>query len=224
VCGLFALLTSACATAPVYRPPVDLPSGRSVEIGAAVDLGLGVDATGGGGLVGAMPGTAAWGLFRTQAGFDFFGAGRVNGGIALSDGSYAGTLLNGAAGLRYRMPQGFLEDMRFAFEVWGDYLQFDLGFLPESSPPLPVFQQYIGGMVRATIAQRAAPGVWVYIAPTTGVTVPLHEDHRPFFGVVPEAPLGVVFQPFDLMSFVVEGGYSPLLQGGYLGGGLIVQL
>jgi hypothetical protein len=223
--AVLALLLSACASTPVYRPAVDLPGKRNVEIGAGLDVAVGVDSAGGNGLVSAMPGTTAWAAFRTEAGFDLFGAGRINGAVAIADGSFAGTLINAQAGVRYRVAQNYLEDMRFAFEVWGDYLQLDLSVLPVSDVALPQFQQYASGMVRAFVAQRAGDGVWVYIAPTTGLTLPLHpNDPRPFSGVLPEIPLGVVFQPFDLMSFVVEGGYSPLLQGGYVGGALMVQL
>lgn len=211
---LLSLLVGAgCASTPSYRPPVDLPNDGQFEGGVAVETGANLTA--------AAPGTVAWALFRTKPGFDVFAAGRANPAVNF-DGTYAGVLFGGSAGVRYRLTQNFFEDMRVAVEAYGDFLQFDYSFrAPASGPPT---QRFITGVVRLPVAQRASEGLWVYTAPTVGISIPLHDNPvAPFFGIN-EMPIGIVWSPLDYMSVVVEGGVQITLGGGYLGAALMFHI
>jgi len=208
--ALTLLLGAGCASTPSYRPPIDLPNNGTFEGGVALETGANLTA--------AAPGAVAWALFRTEPGFDVFAAGRANPAITY-DGQYAGVLVGGSAGVRYRLTQHFFEDMRFAAEAYGDFLQFDYSFrAPAVGPPL---QRFITGVVRLPVAQRATENLWVYTAPTVGISIPLHDNPAaPFFGIN-EMPLGIVWTPLDYMSVVVEGGMQITLGGGY--GGVAVM-
>jgi hypothetical protein len=123
-------------------------------------------------------------------------------------------------GLRFRLPQEYLPDMRFAFEAMGDYLEENLHFAAGGA----VTRRHLSGIVRLPIAQRASDAVWVYTAPTLGLALPLYaEAPYPFFGLN-EIPLGVVVNVHEYASVVAEGGYLIPINGGYVGVGLILHL
>lgn len=214
-----APLLASCASVPQYRPVYDLAPGRSVEVGAVPQVGVGFDPSDGS-FSGSAPGASAWVAYRTGADLDIFAAGHASFGLSLTDGSYAGNQFGASAGIRYRVQQDFLPDMRFAFEVFGDYLQDDYAFVGDGRTT----RRHISGIARIPIAQRAAANVWVYTAPTLGISLPLYDDPpHPFFGIQ-EMPLGVVAGITDWLSVVVEGGYLIPLNGGYLGVGVILTL
>lgn len=212
-------LSAGCASVPQYRPVYDLPGGKTVEVGLVPQAGVAFD-TDASALSGAAPGANAWATFRTTAGFDVFAAGHGSVGLSLVNGAYAGTQFGGGAGVRYRVHQDFLPDMRFAFEVFGDYVQDDFTYLGDGRTT----RRFVSAVTRIPIAQRAGGNIWVYTAPTLGITVPLYaEADHPFFGIQ-EMPIGVVAGLTDWVSVVVEGGYHVYLTGGYVGVGAIFTL
>lgn len=212
-------LLSGCASVPQYRPIQDLPGGKSFEVGIAPQAGVAFDGVARE-LSGAAPAGNAWLAYRTDFGFDLFAAGHGGVGLTLPQGAYGGTQFGGSVGIRYRVPQDFLPDMRFAFEVFGDYLQEDFVFVGARQTT----RRHLSGIARIPIAQRAAGNIWVYTAPTMGISLPLYEDPpHPFFGIN-EIPIGIVAGVTDWLSIVAEGGYLIPLNGGYLGIGVIFTL
>lgn len=219
VATLAVALFAGCASVPQYRPIYDLPGGKTLEVGVVPQVGVGFDAAESA-LSGAVPGANAWVAYRTPAGFDLFAAGHGGVGFSLTNGAYGGAQFGGSAGVRYRVHQDFLPDMRFAFEVMGDYLQEDFRFVGDGATT----RRHLSAIARIPIAQRATGNIWVYTAPTMGISLPLYEDPpHPFFGIN-EMPIGVVAGITDWLSIVVEGGYLIQLNGGYLGAGAIFTL
>lgn len=219
VATLAFVLFAGCASVPQYRPLYDAAGGASFELGVAPQAGVAFDGNERS-LSGAVPGGNAWFTYRTEAGFDLFAAGHGGVGLMLPTGAYGGSQFGGSAGIRYRLQQDYLPDMRFAFEAFGDYLQEDFAFVGNRRTT----RRHISAIARIPIAQRAAGNVWVYTAPTMGISLPLYDDPpHPFFGIN-EIPLGVVVQATDWLAIVAEGGYLIPLNGGYLGVGAIFTL
>lgn len=207
-------LLAGCASVPQMRPPIDLPRGQSVELAVAAQAGANAEA--------ATPGGSAWAAYRTESDFDVFVMGHGSVGLPYDGLTYDGHQLGGAAGLRYRLTQDFIPEMRFAFEVYVDYLQDNFGFL--AGPLRTPERRHISAFMRLPIVQQAAPGVWVYTAPTLGVSLPLYDDPPlPFFGIQ-EMPLGIVFRLTDWLYVVGEGGYYVPLNGGYVTVGTMFTL
>lgn len=216
---LVVAVLTGCASVPQYRPVYDLPGGKSVEVGAVPQVGIAFNAAESA-LSGAVPGGNAWVSYRTELGFDLFAAGHGGVGLSLPTGAYGGAQFGGSAGIRYRVAQDFLPDMRFAFEAYGDYLQEDFRFVGGGATT----RRHLSAIARIPIAQRAAGNVWVYTAPTMGISLPLYDDPpHPFFGIN-EIPIGVVAGITDWLSVVAEGGYLIQVNGGYLGVGAIFTL
>ncbi len=216
----FALF-AGCASVPQYRPIYDLPSERNIEAGVVPQLGIAFDPTEGA-LTGVVPVANAWGTFRTAADLDLFVAGHGGLGVSLVDGSYGGNQFGVSAGVRYRVQQDFLPDMRFGFEAYGDYWQDDMTFIGDGRTT----RRHISVVARIPISQRVPnSSIWVYTAPTVGIALPLY-DEAPFpFHGIREMPIGLVAGVTDWLSIVVEGGYlMPPLNGGYLGVGAIFTL
>lgn len=213
-------LFAGCASVPQYRPVYDLAAGHdTVELGVVPMTGVAYNAVDSQ-LSGIAPGTNAWATFRTAHGFDLFAAGHGSVGVSLTSGAYSGAQYGGAAGIRYRVQQDFLPDMRFGFEAFGDYLQDDFTFIGDGRTT----RRHISGFIRLPVSQRAAGNVWFYTAPTVGISLPLYEDPpHPFFGIQ-EMPIGVVARLTDWVSVVGEGGYLIPLNGGYLSVGFIFTL
>jgi hypothetical protein len=202
--ALFAAL--GCASVPQLRPPIELPRGQSVELAVAAQAGANQEA--------ATPGGSAWAAIRTESGIDFFAMGHGFAGMPYDGFSYDGAQVGAGAGLRYRLEQTLVPELRFAFEVYLDYLQDNYGF--NSRAARSAERRHISAFARLPIVQQAAPGIWVYTAPTIGVSLPIYDDPPlPFFGIQ-EMPLGIVFRVTDWLFVVGEGGYYVPLNGGYL--------
>lgn len=208
---LVVLLGAGCSSVPVYRPPIPLPQDRRLEVGVGPTFAARADVSGVGG------GGNAWVLYRTDAQLDFFGSVHGVELVSYEDGSFVGPFAGGGAGLRMRTE--FLEDIIFAGEVGVDFLEDRLRAADV---------RYASGLVRLPVAQRVVEGVWVYAAPTLGISVPLYEaPPAPFFGIS-EVPFGVSWTVNDLFTLVAEGGiwggtYAPLGSAGYFGVSLMAH-
>lgn len=208
-----------CASVPQYRPVFDLSSNHRVEVGFVPQAGLGVSSIDRS-PTGALPGVNGYVITRVSSELDLFAAGHGGLGLSLPEGAFAGGQYGGSFGVRFRLPQDYLPDMRFAFEAMGDYLEEDLHFAAGGK----MIRRHLSGIVRLPVAQRASDRVWVYTAPTLGLALPLYaEAPYPFFGLN-EIPLGCVATVHENLSVVAEGGYLIPANGGYLGVGLILHL
>lgn len=158
---------------------------------------------------------AAWALYRAQfddVELDFFASGHGTQLWRFSSQQLTGPFAGASAGLRTRM--AFLPELRFAAEASLDYLE---------DQRRAATLRHISGIVRLPVAQRVIDGIWVYAAPTFGISIPLYErPELPFFGIQ-EMPLGISWTPHPDFSLVAEGGmwggsFSTLADVGGYGG------
>lgn len=195
---------SGCATAPFFRPQGPPLDDKSFEIGVGPHAMFGRTEMGVGG--GAWMHAEAWTedieLVARAHAADFF---RYDGQRDPNDdASPIDVLYGGSAGLRGRYR--FNETLMLGGEALIDF-QSRTGS----------GEHLIAGIVGFPVAERAAPGFWVYTNPSIGLAIPLHDNPiAPFFGFQ-EIPLGVAWQPMDWLLVVGEGGFSLPLNGGYGG-------
>lgn len=199
---LLIALLAGCASAPTYRPPVPLPGGRQIEVGGGPHAAANAFGAGGG--------ASAWGTYRSDLGVDFFGSAH-GAALARFDGGLTGPFAGGSVGLRGRY--AFSPDMIFASEVGVDYLEDQLR---RSAV------RHVTGFIRIPVAQRVVGDLWVYAAPTLGLSLPVYEaPPLPFFGVS-EMPFGFSWTLNESFTLVAEGGawgggFWQLENGGYGG-------
>ena len=198
-------LSSACATAPFFRPAAPSFDQQVVEAGigphaafGATEMGLGSSAWLRAQVV--PPGTIKdWGGVELVARgsatdfFDYAGKSRV----------FTDVLAEGSAGVRGSY--AFSPTLLLGAEAMGGYEQ--------RSGPLA--ERLVLASVGMPVAEAATPDLWVYTDVTLGIAVPLDADRRgPFFGFQ-EVPLGIAWRALPWLVVVAEGGVSIPLNGGY---------
>ncbi len=203
--------TSACVTAPGYRPPTPLPEGKYVEAGGSVGGHVG-DQTAGG-LAGA------WGRVALFDKVDFL-VGAHGGAAAGFDllsrqpwnqVGFGGYTFGGSLGVRFRY--AVFESMYLGVGGYLEYLEHSYIGLPE---------RFGSASVTIPVAERLYDGVWIYVRPTVSVSLSLYKEAQlPFFGSM-ESPVGVMWQINEWVAIMGEGGYYMPSRGGYASFGTAV--
>lgn len=212
VCCFFG----GCASAPMYRPVSPPLDDKSFEAGAGVHGVIGED-VGGVGSAAWVQGQVAKDVMLVARGHftELFPYKGVKG--LLNDVQFGG-----AAGLRgiYRIS----DDLVLGGEGLADYQQLTTSADGNT-------EYFISGIAGFPIAERALPNLWVYVEPQLGAGYRFITDvdgayvdaDVPFSGFM-ECPIGVVWQPVDWATVVVEGGFALPFTGGYLGAGAAFRL
>ncbi|MCP4499631.1 MAG: hypothetical protein GY822_06650 [Deltaproteobacteria bacterium] len=220
-CAAFALFSAACATAPTYRAPIPLERGKSVEAGAGVHIGGGVEVQAAGvqgvdfkgGTV--LGGGSAFVLYRIpQTEFYVFGAGQGTGILGVAGDLGMGGIGGGQAG--FRMDYEIVSNLWISGELYADY-QY-VGFVPSSDP-----YHQVSGVAALVVAERLTPGVWIYARPTMGIGLPIPLLPSPYITQVAEIPVGIHYTVNEFFSLRAEGGYHVYRNGLVLGAAAILR-